>query len=153
MQSKEWTFPEHADLPPGPWMDEPDKRQWIDETTGLPCLIVRNIGVGGSGNLCGYVGVPKTHPWHGRQYMNGPDKEIAVHGLLSYSNHCRHPICHETEEGDEDGLWWFGFDCAHAEDLIPSLFGMGRDSHGTYRDVTYVAAECAKLARQLNEVA
>jgi hypothetical protein len=23
---------------PGPWQDEPDKKQWQDEATGLPCL-------------------------------------------------------------------------------------------------------------------
>ena len=27
----------------GPWQDEPDKKQWRDET-GFPCLIVRNNG-------------------------------------------------------------------------------------------------------------
>jgi hypothetical protein len=50
--------------PRGAWDDEPDKKQWQDTATGLPCLIVRN----GVGALCGYVGVPRWHPWHGRQY-------------------------------------------------------------------------------------
>lgn len=42
----------------GPWDSEPDKKQWQDEATGLPCLIVRNR----MGALCGYVGVPESHP-------------------------------------------------------------------------------------------
>ena len=36
-----------------PWLDEPDKAQWIDKTSGLDCLIVR---VKHHGALCGYVG-------------------------------------------------------------------------------------------------
>lgn len=50
--------------PPGPWQAEPDKKQWTDKTTGLPCLIVRNHG----GALCGYVGVADGHPLHGKEY-------------------------------------------------------------------------------------
>ncbi len=46
----------------GPWQAEPDKVEW--RHLGLPCLIVRN----GSGALCGYVGVPPTHPLHGVGY-------------------------------------------------------------------------------------
>lgn len=42
----------------GPWDIEPDKMQWRDEATGLPCLIVRNHG----GAWCGYVGVADGHP-------------------------------------------------------------------------------------------
>lgn len=49
----------------GPWDSEPDKKQWLDEASGLACLIVRNQN---GGNLCGYVGVPKTHPLHGKSY-------------------------------------------------------------------------------------
>ena len=45
-------------IPPGPWDNEPDKIQWVDETTGLDCLMVRNWW----GSWCGYVGVPEGHP-------------------------------------------------------------------------------------------
>jgi hypothetical protein len=48
--------------PAGPWLEEPDKIQWIDEATGLDCLIVRQSE---SGHLCGYAGVPPGHPLHG----------------------------------------------------------------------------------------
>ena len=47
----------------GAWVDEPDKAQWRDEATGLPCLLVRNQ----AGALCGYVGVYPQHPYWGKQ--------------------------------------------------------------------------------------
>lgn len=50
----------------GPWVDEPDKVQFYDEETGFTCLIVRNHG----GALCGYVGVPQTHPLYRKNYSD-----------------------------------------------------------------------------------
>lgn len=49
----------------GPWQDEPDHIEWTDERTGLPCRIIRNMMFG---HLCGYVGVPPTHPYFGWGY-------------------------------------------------------------------------------------
>lgn len=48
----------------GPWRDEPDKVIWTDPETGLDCMILRNR----MGTLCGYVGIPKEHPWYGIDY-------------------------------------------------------------------------------------
>ena len=56
----------------GPWMSEPDKLQWQDEATGLPCLIVR----GSSGSWCGYVGVHPYHPAAGLSYNGEPDADF-----------------------------------------------------------------------------
>ncbi len=50
---------------PGPWQDEPDKVQWTDEATGLPCLMLRSRH---GGNWCGYVGVAPDHPAFGLSY-------------------------------------------------------------------------------------
>lgn len=66
MQTREWTFRDKAAWGPGPWQDEPDKRQWIDPETGLPCLIVR----GPVGALCGYVCVSEGHPLFGVPYSD-----------------------------------------------------------------------------------
>lgn len=66
----------------GPWDREPDKIQWKDEVTSLPCLIVRNS----SGALCGYVGVPNTHPLHGKDFDDVQD--LKVHGGLTFSRGC-----------------------------------------------------------------
>lgn len=63
----------------GPWKDEPDRVEW--RCLGFPCLIVRN----NSGALCGYVGVPPAHPWHGKKY---DEVGAEVHGGLTYSRPC-----------------------------------------------------------------
>jgi hypothetical protein len=102
VKTQEWTTVDKSEWGRGPWDDEPDKVQFTDEATGLPCLIVRNRG----GALCGYVGVPKAHPWHGVDYSgctraekcggpycgHGPD--VDVHGGLTFADSCATP----TEE-------------------------------------------------------
>ena len=57
------------------------------------------------------------------------------------------------------GFWWFGFDCAHAGDLIPMMAPggipeldallAGLRTLGEYRDFAYVTAELHGLAEQL----
>lgn len=64
--------------PRGPWDDEPDKKQWRDPASGLPCLIVR----GPSGSLCGYVAVGPDHPAYGKGY---DDVDVTVHGGLTFA--------------------------------------------------------------------
>lgn len=136
-----------AGWPHGPWNNEPDKIQWQDEATGLPCLIVR----GPSGALCGYVGVPEGHPLHGRDY---DDVDIDVHGGLSFASACQadtpedHGVCHRPSPGEPDHVWWLGFDCAHAGDFCPRHDRL-RFQGDEYRDVAYVRQECQSLARQL----
>ena len=66
----------------GPWFDEPDKRQWPDAATGLPCILVR----GPSGAWCGYVGMPPTHPAHGLHYDGQPDAVAAVERAITRRN-------------------------------------------------------------------
>lgn len=104
METIEYRTVDKSDWADGPWKNEPDKRQWQDPETGLPCLIVR----GPAGALCGYVGVPKGHPWHGMGYSgNGewgspereksPEAVVDVHGGLTFAGGCRKP----TREGWE----------------------------------------------------
>lgn len=151
--TKTWNIPDRRPDHPGPWNDEPDKAQWVDEATGLDCLIVRN----GRGALCGYVGVPAGHPWHGKDYDDVP---ADVHGGLTYADQCQegdpeHGICHVPESGRPDDVWWLGFDCAHLGDEVPEMesvrreAGVSRLSRGeVYRDVTHVRGQCEALARQ-----
>jgi hypothetical protein len=55
-------------------------------------------------------------------------------------------------------VWWFGFDCGHAGDLVPEQermagsFARGFSCGGTYRSVDYVRAQVETLAQQLSEV-
>lgn len=153
----------------GPWTDEPDKVQWVDEATGLDCLIVRQPR---SGHLCGYVGVGPDHPCHGRGYSDAweddyregsPDNVINVHGGLTFADACAesedpaHGICHIAEPGRPEHVWWFGFDCAHAGDYSPrdaiyaAKYGepFSRDGSEAYRDRAYVEAQVRSLAAQL----
>lgn len=151
----------------GPWDTEPDKAVWVDEATGLAAMIRR----GGGGALCGYVGVPEGHPWHGKDYAacthdpgcsetwcsHSPGHLLDVHGGITFAAGCdedgdrEDSICHLADDGRP--VWWFGFDCAHHNDRMP---GYGFDTstrHGTYRALPYVVAETTSLAAQLAAVA
>lgn len=140
----------------GPWQEEPDKATWVDDITDLDCMIHR----GPSGALCGYVGVPRSHPLYGKDY-NEPD--VLVHGGLTYANACQEDvetesfgICHVPLEGREHDIWWFGFDCAHAFDLTPKYSSsdfMDWKKDDTYRDWAYVTEEVHELALQLRHIA
>jgi hypothetical protein len=129
--------------PKGPWDNEPDRIDWVHQ--GFSCMMLRNH----FGNWCGYVGVPSDHSCYKKNY---DDVYVDVHGGLTYSSLCDKTgaICHTPEPGMPDDVWWLGFDCAHYNDMTPSL--LYSDSPGTYRDVTYVKNEVCKLASQLNSM-
>lgn len=159
----------------GPWADEPDSLTWDDEKTGYRCHIWRNR----MGALCGYVRVPESHPLHGVEYsadipeamkplldvvMDGPvGKRGAIQVFCAAGGVTRVDILFDVHGGitfsgepaGADGGHWFGFDCGHAGDLSPGLpFRSAFDDAGDeYRDIEYVKAECASLARQLRQVA
>lgn len=158
-----------------PWFQEDNRVSFIAD--GLQCYMCR----GSLGAWCGYAGVSQFHPWFGKSYSetvkptaemltnrhdldhnpidmlcmmlssNKPSEALPismcvhVHGGLTYSeNH--------KPYGKPDGLWWFGFDCAHCDDLIPGLNTDHHMQHQIYRDQSYVVAECQSLAAQLAKV-
>lgn len=123
------------------WEYEPNRLEFSH--LNYPCLIVRNPG----GALCGYVGVPPGHPWHKKHY-----DEVAanVHGGLTYSDSCSDHVCHVPKPGETDDVWWVGFDCSHVGDYSPKYGAF--DNAGQYRNVSYVTAECIKLAFQAYRV-
>lgn len=171
MQTIEYTNPQidREGWPAGPWDDEMDKIQWLDEATGFPCLIVRNR----LGGLCGYVGVPRGHRFYEVDYDNvsigdddGPYDENnypPAHGGLTYANKCLdgpedQTICHVVEEGEDDDVWWVGFDCAHAFDLLPGMLALNKKygefphhKEDTYKNVAYVKRNVEELAAWLKE--
>jgi hypothetical protein len=156
-----WFMPaEKADLPKGIWQREPDKIQWVDRATGLPCLIVRNY----VGALCGYAGVTPGHPLYRKSRHYEAVEKLHCARDLNYTAGCDHRphpwqgVCHIPEPGTPDDVWWFGFDCMHAWDLVPGfqhlfdridlrVLGM------KYRDVEWVARAVTQLAAQLHQVA
>jgi hypothetical protein len=135
----------------GPWQTEPDREDF--EHAGFPCLALRNH----HGFWCGYVGVPPGHPAYEQPYDSG-QIEIEVHGGLTYAGQCDPPICHTPQPGESDDVWWLGFDCGHARDVIPTMLKfqrqMGFDrNYEIYRDLAYVKAEIRQLADQLRGLA
>lgn len=132
--------------PSGPWDSEPDREHWVDEATGLDCLIVRNR----AGGLCGYVGVPQGHPWYGVEYDSIPECP-EVHGGLTYSDHCSGHICHTPAEAANEPVWWIGFDCVHSGDRYPSERERN-EWYSQYRTIAYVRNECVQLAAQVAAV-
>lgn len=149
-----WEF-----LPKGPWQGEPCKIQWTDRATNVPCLIVRNhLGV-----LCGYAGVTPGHPLY-RKRHDDDDVVIPCMREINYSRPCDHAphpwlgVCHIPEPGTTDDVWWFGFDCMHAWDLVPAWMATNpvdrffeRDLKLKYRDVEWVTLAVTGLAAQLHE--
>jgi len=152
MENLEYTYVDKSKWKVGEWNDEPDKMQFADKATGLPCLIVRQPSIG---HLCGYVGVTKDHPFFGLGFDDDKVK-IDVHGGLTFSNSCQdrndnQGVCHIVQEGEDDDVWWFGFDCGHAWDLAPKDPYPGIDPHAVYRNIEYVKSEIKDLAKQLKE--
>lgn len=157
----ELTWVDKSTWGPGPWQDEPDKINWTDEATGLPCMIVR----GPAGALCGYVGVAEGHPLYRVDYGHKVFPYLEVHGGVTFTDGCQengdgHGICHIPEPGQPDDVWWIGFDCAHGFDVMPGLESRMRESGmsyieaiATYKDVRYVTTECTELAAQLRDQA
>lgn len=133
----------------GDWDHEPDRIEW--KHNGLDCLMVRQPNML---HWCGYVAVRNGHPAFQKHY----DKvDVKVHGGLTFADECSGPICHKSE-GDDDKVWWLGFDCAHFRDLSPVMqmhrsksdWPVGIDGYDLYRNVRYVQAETNSLADQLH---
>lgn len=154
MIERAWTTIDKSGWPPGPWLDEPDKLQFTHAMTRLPCLLLRDPR---GGDLCGYVGVPPGHPWHGRPEHEITAAVVGVHGgEITFAGGCQPgdvatAICHVPEPGEPDQVWWLGFDCGHALDIKPAepryIWPEGLPRAG-YRDLVYVRRQCGRLARQ-----
>ncbi len=139
-----------SNWPTGEWTSEPDKIQYTDEKTGFPCLIVRHDS---SGHLCGYVGINSKHPLFEKDY-DDESVDVNVHGGLTFSSKCdpkakeSEGVCHKVEKGEDDNVWWFGFDCAHSGDTSPAYHRQFNE-YDSYKNIDYVKFEIKKLAEQL----
>jgi hypothetical protein len=97
----------------GPWQTEPDRVDWIQ--AGLACMALRHPD---HGHWCGYVGVPREHPFYGKDYRE-VENAVPFHGGLTYSGLCEGSICHVPAAGMPADVWWLGGDFAHAFDYVP----------------------------------
>lgn len=130
----------------GAWVNEPDMVVWTDDRTLLRCMIVR----GGMGSLCGYVGVREDCMLYGALYDDSALSSVSVHGGITWSSKLPDAL-----KEDED-VWWFGFDCAHAYDLMPAFQDFGGrvfSSEAVYRDVFYVSEQVRDLSEQIARIA
>ena len=80
------------------------------------------------GYACGYVGVPKGHPWYGQDYYS---VDVSIHGGLTYSG--------KNPSSKIDDLWWLGFDTAHFGDTMQNC------------SKAYCENEVASLLKQAEE--
>lgn len=128
------------ELPPGEWLSEPDKITWYFPKYHLMGMISRHKRLG---HLCGYIGVPSNHPLYGKHYDNAPG---LVHGGWTYGAECADHICHNSLPGEPDQVYWFGFDCAHGDDLSPKI----PFTYGTYKNIYYVAKEIVNVAPEFS---
>ena len=128
---------------------EGDNRDFTHK--GLQCHIERHRTLK---HLCGYVGISKNHPLYQRGYSenlcshsgcyeHSVGSIFEVHGGLTFANEA-------YWQKTKDGLWYFGFDCGHAGDLVcgADVFG-GAFEGDIYRNINYVEEECKSLAGQL----
>ena len=143
--------PNKALWPAGPWHDEPDRIDWVDPVTGVPCMMRRND----FGAWCGYVALPPTHPW-AKLSRDEMAPYPHCHGGLSFNDHWED---WNPENGDRyrdvdigTTLPWIGFDCHHGLDLGPALLSDHSDENRVYRDVQYVTAEVVYLAQHVINV-
>ena len=114
-------------MPYQEWTNEPNQFDAIDPPTGYRYALRR----GPCGHWCGYVQVPKEHPFYGSNYDNVP---VKCHGGLTFA----------SELPGQDG-WWFGFDCAHPGDFLPMMPRTG----DTYRNFAFVVQACVQLTHDL----
>ena len=98
------------------------------------------IRIAGLNTLCGYVVLPKDHPYFEKSLYNFDDTvllELEVHGGVSFADYL-----------DKD-TYVIGFDCAHADDYVPNLGA--KLFPQTWKDEAFVRGEIEHLAEQLKE--
>ncbi len=130
----------------GEWDFEPDQKNFITGS-GLNASILR---VSHSGSLCGYVGVPVGHPWHGKEYSDtvmpsaaqlarpvdinkisilslfcsagdDPAEGARIDCLVNAHGGLTYSGAGRESCGEDPAQWYFGFDCAHSGDLSPAM--------------------------------
>lgn len=136
----------------GKWNDEPDILEL--EGKGYHMVVLRHREFG---TLNGYVGVNIHHPAFGTDYDQKKVNGIMVHGGLTFS--ALGSSMHEAPF--KKNFWYFGFDTAHAFDLVPSMIALKQSiptlanmaKDDTYRDLNYVSDYVNKLKDQLQDIA
>lgn len=155
-----------------PWLSEPNTLDGVHALSGYRWHIHR-CNPSEMGHLCGYVEVQPEHPFYCMGYGEeriltnsvplsmvppryldrdsqwiSPDAILSVHCGITFAEHP-----YWIPEEYREARWAFGFDCAHAGDLVPAMHHRlslyGSHNEDIYRDIGYVQQECQNLAGQL----
>ena len=138
----------------GPWQTEPDEEEF--EYKGYWCFMTRNR----FGAWCGYVLLPKDHPFSTVESYR--DIDIEVHGGITYASLVERKINNEMREG-----YMIGFDCGHYRDYMPtqkvindffkqqcpSWPQLGSSTEDIYRDIEFVRNEIKSMVDQIIVIA
>ena len=128
----------------GIWNDEPDFIQWMDESTALPCLMVRNKPLG---VWRAYVGVEPGHSAYSLDADELRRNNIEIYGELGYTGHGGDDITLIGNDGQTFRLWWIGFGCASECDGRP-VQRINRDRI-EFRPEAYKTADFVKIQVQV----
>lgn len=138
-------------FPESEWAIEPNRVSFTYK--GFECLIVRNDILG---FLTGYVAVPEGHVLYGKDYGSEAVYSIDVHGGMTFSEEGMTYIngtgnyFKRFKNAHGKKLWWIGFDCGHAGDLVPYIHGFGLLSIGeTYKNIDFVKNEIKSMIDQI----
>lgn len=138
----------------GKWNNEPDILEL--DNRGYHMVVLRNPMMG---NLNGYVGVNINHPSFGLHYDHKKMDHVMVHGGITYAGNGGYMPFAPFKRN----YWYFGFDTAHAGDLVPQLTLINHSipelgelmerfeslMKPTYRDLNYVSDQVNALTEQL----
>lgn len=133
----------------GPWDTEPDRIYFVDENTGYDCFIARNSEIG---NLCGYVGIPKSHAYFGKD-ADAVGMPIVIHGGVSYADSSADDEVREIPVSPSEEVWWVGFGCNELRDAVPRYSSISPPTiMPTYKNINFVIRQIWALAVQLEEI-
>jgi hypothetical protein len=136
-----------------PWTNEPRYLAWVHEW--LLCVLLRGV----HNAWCGYVGLPPWHPLHGAARV---DIDADIYGGITWA--AGYLRFGPTAEDTALGIWWVGWDCAHAYDITPDTWELCRtqgpvpisDSPDgarlTYKTCAFAVGETERLAAQLSRM-
>lgn len=137
--------------PDQPWLTEPNYAHWVNEQTGLQCILSRHPN---ALFWAGYVGVDANNPLYQKDYCTVEIGSMWVHkGLTNSSFGLPHMWdCQDVQMLEDKGLWYFGFDAGHLFDYQPHRADSRPPmSCETYRTYEYMRENCNALALKIFE--
>lgn len=169
--------------PPGVWSVERSSFAWVDSRTKLQCAMIRHhlghwcgyVAVPEGHPLHGkkyqeHIQLPMSYLNVAMQRTTSID-DVGVMNMfitamsenpaVGEDGYIDLPLILPAHQGityteaDEQGRWWFGFDCAHAGDFLPGVskwLSSAITKDWVYRDQDYVQGIVTRLAWAIEEI-